>query len=334
MTVEADPAQSAAAQTSSRKRITLFAGYDANGVIHDYVVYLIRALSRVSDVYYFCDQEPNPTELAKLEGLVHFCGGARHGRYDFGSWAMLIDRLGWDHIASYNELIIANDSIYGPMADIAHTLNAMEQSSCDFWGITANDQFSYHIQSYFMGFKRSILASDEFRKFWSKVDVFQDHLDFVKKHEVRLSSLLIDAGFKPQTLVIPYSFPNPSWFPAALMRRFSAPFVKVKCFKDPVANLWEEFSQLESEIKIRSEYPYQMIEDHMGKDALDYNRENSTKFSHHIHLKIGRVEIYSTGKMKIKLVFYGYKLLSLKVPRAIIAWLSRRPAFRCALAQP
>jgi hypothetical protein len=110
--------------------------------------------------------------------------------------------------------------------------------------------------------------------------------------------------------------------------------VKVKCFKDPVANLWEEFSQLESEIKIRSEYPYQMIEDHMGKDALDYNRENSTKFSHHIHLKIGRVEIYSTGKMKIKLVFYGYKLLSLKVPRAIIAWLSRRPAFRCALAQP
>lgn len=334
MTVEADPVQNAAARTSSCKRITLIAGYDANGVIHDYVVYLVRALSRVSDVYYYCDQEPNPSELAKLEGLVHYCGGARHGRYDFGSWSMLIDRLGWDHISSYDEMIIANDSIYGPMFDIAHTLDAMEQSNCDFWGITANDQISYHIQSYFMGFKRSVLASDKFRDFWGKVDYFQDHLDFVKKHEIELSSLLIDAGFKPQTLPIPHGFHNPSCFPTALMRKFSAPFVKVKCFKEPVANLWEDFVQLENEIKNRSNYPFQLIEHHVGIKVMDYNRENSEKFSLHLHLKIRGVQIYSTGKMKLKLVFNGRKLLSLKLPRAIIAWLSRRPAFKSTLAKP
>lgn len=333
MSEEAGPVLSAIAQQLPHKRITLFAGYDANGVIHDYVVYLIRALSRVSDVYYFCDQEPNPSELAKLEGLVHYCGGARHGRYDFGSWSMLIDQLGWDCISSYDEMIIANDSIYGPMFDIAHTFDAMERSDCDFWGITASNQISYHIQSYFIGFKRSILLSGHFRDFWSKVGYFEDHLNFVKKHEIKLSSLLIDAGFKPQTLPIPHSFHNPSCFPTELMSKFSAPFVKVKCFKEPVVNLWEDFVHLENEIKNRSDYPFQLIEHHVGIKVIDYNRENSEIFSLHLHLKIRGVEIYSTGKMKLKLIYNGRKILSLKMPRAIIAWLSRRPAFKCTLAQ-
>lgn len=333
MSAEAGPVLSAIAQQLPHKRVTLFAGYDANGVIHDYVVYLIHALSRVSDVYYFCDQEPNPSELSKLDGLVQYCGGARHGRYDFGSWSMLIERLGWDCISSYDEMIIANDSIYGPMFDIAHTFDIMDRSGCDFWGITANDQISYHIQSYFMAFKRHVFLSDAFRAFWSNVDVFEDHLDFVKKHEVRLSSLLIDEGFKPQTLVVPYSFPNPSWFPAALMSKFSAPFVKVKCFKDPVANLWEDFTRLEDAIEKLSGYSYSLIERHIGKIAIEHNRENSAKFSHHIHFKIAGLETYSTGKLKVKILLFGKKWFSLKVPRTIIAWLSRRPAFKCTLAQ-
>lgn len=319
--------------TSSRKRITLVAGYDAKGVVHDYVVYLVRALSQVSDVYYFCDCEPDSAELAKLDGIAKWCGGEHHGRYDFGSWGMLIDRLGWDQLSSCDELLIVNDSIYGPMFDISDVLMEMDRSDCDFWGITANSQISYHIQSYFMGFKKNVLHSNIFREFWTQIGVFEDHLDFVKKHEIRLSSLLIDAGFKPRSLVTEHSFPNPSCFPSALMSKFSVPFVKVKCFKEPILNLWEDFIRLENEIKNRSFYPYNLIEDHSGNDIIKYNRDNSEKFSHHIYIKIPGIEIYSTGKMKVKFIFLGRKIFSLKAPRAFIARLSRYSAFRCELAR-
>lgn len=37
------------------KRICLFAGYDDGGVIHDYVVFYIKKMQEISDVYYMAD---------------------------------------------------------------------------------------------------------------------------------------------------------------------------------------------------------------------------------------------------------------------------------------
>ena len=37
------------------KRLCLFAGYDKNCIIRDYVIYYIKELSALSDVYYMAD---------------------------------------------------------------------------------------------------------------------------------------------------------------------------------------------------------------------------------------------------------------------------------------
>ena len=47
------------------KRICLFAGYDNKNIIHDYVVYYLKELSTVSDVYYMADNEISEEEKVK-----------------------------------------------------------------------------------------------------------------------------------------------------------------------------------------------------------------------------------------------------------------------------
>lgn len=77
------------------KRICLFAGYDSNNIIHDYVVYYIKELSTVADVYYMADNEISDDEKSKIAPYVKGAYGYKHGKYDFGSWQELIKIIGW-----------------------------------------------------------------------------------------------------------------------------------------------------------------------------------------------------------------------------------------------
>src|SRR5690606_29934832 len=87
------------------RRICLFAGYDAEGRVDDYVVRYVRELSRHADVYYLADCDMPPHELARLAPFVKAAWAERHGTYDFGSWSRLAaDLVGWDAIEAYDEL--------------------------------------------------------------------------------------------------------------------------------------------------------------------------------------------------------------------------------------
>ena len=82
------------------RRVCLFAGYDPDGVVDDYVVDYVRELSRFADVYYLADGEMAASELAKLADITQGAWGRRHGEYDFGSYARLAELVGWDGSSS------------------------------------------------------------------------------------------------------------------------------------------------------------------------------------------------------------------------------------------
>ena len=97
----------------SIKRICLFAGYNSDNVISKDVLFYLKELGRFADIYYFSDGALPPKEREKLESIVAGAWGEKHGKYDFGSWAELIRRLGWEKINSCDELLLVNDSCLG-----------------------------------------------------------------------------------------------------------------------------------------------------------------------------------------------------------------------------
>ncbi len=76
------------------RRVCLFAGYDPQGVVDDYVVAYVRELARHADVYYLADGEMPDPELARLAEHTEGAWAEPHGEYDFGSYSRLIDRVG------------------------------------------------------------------------------------------------------------------------------------------------------------------------------------------------------------------------------------------------
>jgi len=115
------------------KRLCLFAGYNKKGLVSDYVVYYIEEMAKLADVYYLADCEIKPEELKKLAPYTKQFWAYRHKKYDFGSWQEMIQKIGRDKLAKYDELILCNDSCFGPLYDIKPIFDRTNaDKDCDF----------------------------------------------------------------------------------------------------------------------------------------------------------------------------------------------------------
>ena len=136
------------------KRLAIFAGYDKDNIIDDYVVYYIKELKKIADIIYVCDCNMPKSELDKIrEYCIHIMNG-RHGEYDFGSykrgfWYARVTKL----IFNYDYLLFCNDSVYGPFYDLKEIVESMEKKDLDAWSMfhCFSDYANLeHLQSYFI----------------------------------------------------------------------------------------------------------------------------------------------------------------------------------------
>ncbi len=151
----------------STKRLFLFAGYDASGVIDQSLIYYVRALSKLGDVIVYMDSDCSDAELSKLAPYVIHASGRRHHEYDFGSykrayiWAC--ENL---TMADYDFVYMANDSVYGPLHPLKPILENLESKNLDAFGLVCNPHRAHpHIQSWFIGCRKSVFASPWFDQF-------------------------------------------------------------------------------------------------------------------------------------------------------------------------
>ncbi|MGH3588521.1 MAG: rhamnan synthesis F family protein, partial [Pseudonocardia sp.] len=184
------------------RRVCLFAGYDPQGIVDDYVVDYVRELARHADVYYMADGDMPPAELDKLADHTRGAWAQRHGEYDFGSYSRLIERVGWSVIAEYDELLLVNDSGY-LLRPLDEVFARMDDAACDWWGLQATkgiyrtrnvpvnrfhepipmesvrgpllDRFEqdytydFLVGSYFLAYRRPVIEDPEFRRYLGSV---------------------------------------------------------------------------------------------------------------------------------------------------------------------
>jgi len=113
--------------------------------------------------------------------------------YDFGSWAVALNRF--PAVRAAEHVVLANDSLVGPFATIAPLLEEFERTPADVWGLTETMQFSRHLQSYFVGFRRGVLQERPLADFWSDVRHYEDKNLVIHRNELGLGRLLQDEGY-------------------------------------------------------------------------------------------------------------------------------------------
>ena len=178
--------------TQKTKSLFLFAGYDANSVLDDALIFYIHELSKFGDVILCMDSDCAASELAKITKYTIHSIGKRHGEYDFGSYKRAFEYAKKHNILkNYDFVYLVNDSVYGPLFDISDILNKIQKSKTDATGMVV----SYHkthsyMESWFVCLTSKIFLSDWFDKFMSEITKQPTKSQVTIKYEHGLSNLI------------------------------------------------------------------------------------------------------------------------------------------------
>jgi len=258
----------------SKKKIALLAHWDPHGLVDPYVVRYLVALKDIGYATVLIS-----TRAVRLSGdalaaadavLWRGCSG-----YDFTSWKAAFEY--YPALFEAREILLTNDSVFGPMHPLSTVHDTMDKLSCDFWGLTFNKGRVPHLQSYYLAFRSSALKSGAFKDFFNAVDTVEDKYKVVTRYEMGLTVWLQRNGLKAGAYIAPLAN-SPSGLRGKspihkLWRQFlgdlHVPFLKRNLVRDEkfrsTNKNWEE-------IVAKTDYPISLIQDYLQRTRSFFNK--------------------------------------------------------------
>lgn len=181
------------------RRAVVLAHFDPRGTFDPYIVHAVRAYRPLATRLVLVSNGGRelPRELASL--VDDYLPRANVG-YDFGAWK---DGLATIDRSAFDEIACVNDSVYGPLFDLAPACADPRTATADLWGMVLSDQSTArdrpripHLQSWFFAMRRPLLEADWFDRFWSAVQPVPTKREIVERFEIGLSQSAAAAGFR------------------------------------------------------------------------------------------------------------------------------------------
>lgn len=229
-----------------RNNVAVFAHYDKDKVIDDYVFFYLEELKKVvSKIVFVSDCDVQEKYKDKVLKICDHAICKRHGEYDFGSYKRGIEFLS-NEIFEYTELILLNDSCYGPITPLESIFREMEDKKKDFWGITcSSERGTNHLQSYFMSFSSKVFSSQIFQNFFSNIKTLSSKEEVINLYEITLTNILEKQGYSWCSYNEYLSDKNPVMIDCLVKKSFenkNCPFLKVTLVKsDPELSLSKKY---------------------------------------------------------------------------------------------
>ncbi len=153
------------------RRLFLVAGYDAKNCIDDTLIYMLGKLSACGDIILVVDSDCSPRDIERARPYTIYATATRHGEYDFGSYKRAYIYAADNNLLNkYDFVYLVNDSVYGPTYDICRVLERMESGAWDAFGIVKKRHKHHpHIQSWFIGCRKSVFLSTWFDDFMRRI---------------------------------------------------------------------------------------------------------------------------------------------------------------------
>ena len=182
------------------RKVAIFAHYDIKNRVANYVLYYLRELLTVcNEIVFVSTVDLNDYEKQKLNGLVAHIVCRENIGHDFYSYKVGINAI--ENLKEVEQLILCNDSCFGPLFRLSDIFVQMTSKPADFWGMSANSRPQFHLQSYFLIFKYNVINSEIFNLFWNGVQTLENKDQIVFDYEVGLSQQLISAGFSAESFL-------------------------------------------------------------------------------------------------------------------------------------
>lgn len=276
----------------SARRLCIFAAYSFHANIDEYVYYYLSQLSQLGFDIVFCSASSiSAFDQQRLQTDCRIILEKPNVGLDFTSWKCGLNSI--SQLDHYEALLLANDSVFGPLFNLEKNINAMQEF--DSWGFTDSYSVKWHLQSYFLYFKPNIFCSEAWSHFWNNVSAYDNKYKIVYEYEIGLSQYLLQQGFKlgccydsnqliEAQYASDYYYRNMTLVAWHHLVEHGFPFIKRELFK---AAQYEKY-QVNSWSHVLKTYPKNLIENFLISDRMQNNfiappnhRESLTKIYDH-----------------------------------------------------
>ncbi|MGG5890655.1 rhamnan synthesis F family protein [Falsiroseomonas sp. HC035] len=182
-------------------RVVLFCHWDGRGRVQEHTRRYAQALRAegLSLVLASNAERLAPEDAAWAASVFGVVILRRNIGYDFGAWRDALTACGLPRPET-TQIILANDSVYGPFRPIGQLLRRIEASMAPVCGLTDSWQQRYHLQSYFVAFRPEAFRSAAWSAFWSRVLPSRSKHHVVTAYEIGLTQAMLRAGIACEAL--------------------------------------------------------------------------------------------------------------------------------------
>lgn len=190
-------------------RLLIYFFYDRDGIVDQYIVHMLEAMKEcVKDIAIVSNGKISQEGIQKFSHFTQTIIERDNVGFDVWAYKEALQTLGWVNLAEYDEVILMNYTIMGPVYPLQEMFDSMDQRDLDFWGPTMSfgidgdpwgtSPYGYipdHIQSHFIAVRRTMLFSRKFRKYWEKMPMIESYQQSVGRHESYFTKYFADRGF-------------------------------------------------------------------------------------------------------------------------------------------
>jgi lipopolysaccharide biosynthesis protein len=242
-------------ERQSIKRLAIYFFYDPDGIVDDYVLYMLGELKKcISELLVVCYGKLNPKGRENLERLTPNVFVSENKGCDAWAYKEGMEYFGWTLLGQFDEVILTSYTVFGPLYPLIYLFEEMNIRDVDYWGITTinglnieasfpdrPENLSPHIQSFFIAIRMHMLRSPEFQQFWKGIPTFNKCEETNYYFDQEFTKYFEDKGFKWQVYVDTKDFQdgasNPLLYsPLELVENRKCPFIERESFFINYAN--------------------------------------------------------------------------------------------------
>ena len=233
------------------KRLVIYFHYDPAGCIDTACRIAVQAVQKYGRVVFVTNGTLAPADRV----WVRQSGAGRIERenvgFDVGAYREALLTLGREKLAEYEEIVLMNYTLAGPVCSLAAMFTAMDaRPELDFWGLTRHYAMQSrrfggavpeHLQSHFIAVRPRLFNSDDFWNYWQKMALPTSYEQSIIRHETRFTPYFAARGYAWDTYVqtddLKPVFVNPIMAcPRELLANRGCPFFKRRSLFTPYAD--------------------------------------------------------------------------------------------------
>ena len=192
-------------------RLGIFVFFDPQGIVDRYVSHLLLSLRpNFEKIVVISNGQLEQQQADKLQSVCDEVFFRENKGLDAAAFKQgFVSFCGWEQVEKYDEVVLMNDTFFGPIHSFDDMFDEMACKELDFWGISAGyrqqdgwkwTELGYipeHIQTFFVAFRKQMVCSKVFRDYWENYDdSLSAFRDVVSRHEMVMTKYFQDHGFR------------------------------------------------------------------------------------------------------------------------------------------